>query len=298
MISNESFSSCHPVVNFTYFTLVILFSMFFTHPACLMISLCGALSYSIYLNGSKAIKFNLKYMLPMFVITSVLNPVFIHEGATILAHMDNGNPITLESIMYGIASAVILVTVICWFSCYHLVMTSDKFVYLFGKIIPSISLIFSMALRFIPRFKARLKTVSGAQKGICGDASGGSIFNRIKHGIKILSIMVTWMLENSIETADSMKSRGYGLKGRSSFSIYSFDYRDKTAFSFIVILGCYILIGTKFNGLYYRYYPTIKGAELSGFTVSQLAAYAALCFMPLAINVWEDRKWKLLQSKT
>ena len=35
--------------------------------------------------------------------------------------------------------------------------------------------------------------------------------------ITILSIMVTWCLENAIETADSMKSRGCGLPGRSAF---------------------------------------------------------------------------------
>jgi energy-coupling factor transport system permease protein len=30
-----------------------------------------------------------------------------------------------------------LISVITWFNCYSAVMTSDKFVYLFGRIIPA-----------------------------------------------------------------------------------------------------------------------------------------------------------------
>lgn len=44
-------------------------------------------------------------------------------------------PLTLESIAYGCAAAVMLVAVLFWFSCYNEVMTSDKFMYLFGRII-------------------------------------------------------------------------------------------------------------------------------------------------------------------
>lgn len=239
--------------------------------------------------------FNLKYMLPMLCFTALINPAFNHEGVTILIYLENGNPLTLESIVYGIAAATMLIAVMCWFSCYHVVMTSDKFVYLFGRIIPSLSLILSMVLRFVPRFKTQIHIVSSAQRCIGRDVSNGSVLTRIKQGIKILSIMVTWMMENAIETADSMKSRGYGLHGRTAFSIYSFDKRDGIAMSLIILAGGYILVGTAFGGLYYRYFPSMKGAGTSAFTISQMIVYTALCFMPLVINLWEDRKWKLLK---
>lgn len=295
ILLNDVFISYHPIVNFTYFTLVILFSMFFMHPFCLFISLTGAFCYSVYLNGKKSLKFNLKYMLPMLFITALINPAFNHEGVTILTYLENGNPVTLESIVYGIAAATMYTAVICWFSCYHSVMTSDKFVYLFGRIIPSLSLVFSMVLRFVPRFKAQLHIVSRTQRCIGRDVSNGNMLTRIKNGIKITSIMVTWMLDNSIETADSMKSRGYGLRGRTAFSIYSFDKRDGIAISTIILAGSYILIGMVYDGLYYRYFPSMKGTNTSVFTISQLIAYTALCFMPLIMNLWEDRKWKLLK---
>ena len=132
MTNRDTFSSYHPAVNFLYFGLVLAFSMTFTHPLCLLISLTCSISYSVYLNGKKALRFNLLYMLPLFIISALINPAFSHEGATILEYLPSGNPLTLESIIYGIAVATMLVTAISWFSCYSAVMTSDKFVYLFG----------------------------------------------------------------------------------------------------------------------------------------------------------------------
>ena len=293
----DTFSTYHPAVNFLYFTLVLLFSMFFMHPACLGISLLCAFCYSVYLNGKKALRFNLKYMLPMLVVTALINPAFNHEGGTIITYLKDGNPLTLESITYGIAAAVMLITVICWFSCYNAVMTSDKFVYLFGRVIPSLSLILSMTLRFVPRFKAQLKVVSNAQRCVGRDVSNGSLLQRAKHGIRILSVMVTWALENAIETADSMKSRGYGLPGRTAFSIYRFDRRDKSAMLFLLLCGGYIISGALLGGLYWRYFPTMKGVGLTPYPVSLHFCYLTLGLTPVVINIKEDRKWKAIQSK-
>ena len=280
-----------------YFVVVIAFAMFFTHPACLVISFVCAFAYSIYLNGKKALKFNLVYMLPMLIITALLNPAFNHQGGTILTYLPSGNPLTLESIVYGVVAALMLITVISWFSCFNKVMTSDKFVYLFGRVIPALSLILSMSLRLVPRFQAQIKIISNAQKCVGRDVSNGSLLQRMKHGIKILSIMVTWALENAIETADSMKSRGYGLPGRTAFSIYRFQKRDFYALIYIFVCGVYIFVGSLTGGLYFRYFPTIKGVLTEPYTFTLIIAYFALCIMPVIINIQEDRKWAAIQSK-
>ena len=295
---NHAFSGYHPIVNFLYFTLVLVFSMIFMHPACLVISLGVAFAYSISLKGKKAARFNFLFLLPMLAVTALINPAFNHEGGTILAYLPSGNPLTLESIAYGLAAAAMLAAVICWFSCYNEVMTSDKFVYLFGRIIPSLSLILSMVLRFVPRFKAQLAIVSNAQKCIGRDVSYGTVMVRAKHGIVILSIMVTWALENAIETADSMKSRGYGLSGRTAFSIYHFDKRDKSALLALVSLGGVVAVGGLLGGLRFRYFPTIKGELFAPETALLLAAYLVLCLVPLIIDRRERLKWNCTQSKT
>ncbi len=296
MMNRDTFSGYHPLVNFLYFALVLVFSMCFMHPLCLLISLGSATAYSLYIKGRKGLSFSLRFLLPMMLLAAVLNPAFNHEGITILTYTPNGNPITLESIVYGVCSAFMLAAVVQWFSCYNEVMTSDKFVYLFGRLIPALSLVLSMTLRFVPKFSAQLKTVRTAQQCIGRDVSNGSILQRMKHGITILSILVTWSLENAIETADSMKSRGYGLPGRSAFSIYRFDSRDRLALLWLGFCLWYILAGWLSGAYDFRYYPSMKGAAFGPFPVSFFLAYLALCLTPLILNGREDVKWKRLRS--
>ena len=292
----KTFQSYHPIVNFVYFLMVIVFSMFLMHPACLVISLLCGFIYSVLLKGRRAVKFNLLYMLPLLLGSALINPAFNHEGVTILTYLPNGTPLTLESIAYGLAAAAMIAAVICWFSCYNEVMTSDKFIYLFGRVIPALSLIFSMTLRFVPKFMAQLQVITNAQRCIGRDVSNGRILQRAKHGLTILSIMVTWALENAIETADSMKGRGYGLPGRTAFSLFTFDKRDWKALLWMVLLGAYVLVGSLLGGLYFRYFPSIKGAAASIYHISIFVTYFGLCITPVIIEVWEERKWKAIKS--
>lgn len=297
MKNKDTFSGYHPIINFLYYTLVLLFSMCLMHPVYLIISLTGALAYDIYLKGRKAVRFAVMGLLPMAVIAALVNPAFNHEGQTMLTYLPSGNPLTLESILYGVAAAVMLASVVLWFSSYNDVMTSDKFVYLFGRMIPALSLVLSMALRFIPKFKAQMEVVSEAQSCIGRDTKTGSVLRRVGNAVKIFSIMVTWSLENAIETADSMRSRGYGLPGRTAFSIYRFDDRDKTALAWLIFCGAYILSGWLAGGMYFRYYPTVKTAAWTPLTVSFMFVYLALVLTPVILDRKEDRQWKSLQSK-
>ena len=293
----DTFSQFHPLVNFAYFIAVLLFSMFFMQPACLIIAVVASTAYAIYLNGRKAVAFSLKFMLPMFLIAAVVNPAFNHRGVTILSYLPSGNPLTLESIIYGIAAGVMLISVIQWFACYNVVITSDKFIYLFGRIIPALSLVISMTLRFVPKFTSQLKVVRNAQRCIGRDISNGSNVQRVKNAIKILSIMITWSLENAIETADSMKSRGYGLPGRTAFSIFKFEKRDGIALLAIFICSAFIITGKVCGLIDWSYYPMMMGSGFSVLSVIVYVVYALLCLMPLIINIKEDYKWKRLKSE-
>ncbi len=293
----HEFKTFHPIVNFIYFVFVIAFGCFFMHPVCLCISLLCGFIYSVLLKGKKAIKTNLMYMLPTVIAMALMNPVFNHEGITVLAYLPGGNPLTLEAILYGLAAATMLVSILCWFSCYNEIMTSDKFIYLFGKVVPSLSLIISMTLRFVPKFTTQLKVVATAQKCIGRDVTTGSIAARAKHGLHILSVMTTWALENAIETADSMKSRGYGLPGRTAFSVFTFDTRDRKSVLYILILGIYTFVGAAFRGMSFQYFPMIKGNVISLFEISIFISYLLLCSYPILIEIREVRKWKALRSK-
>ncbi len=293
----NEFKTYHPLVNFIFYLEVIGFSMFFMHPICLAISLLGGFWYSVMLKGRSAIKNNLIYMIPVMMATALINPMFNHDGVTIICYLPSQNPLTAESIAYGFGAAVMLCSVICWFSSYNEVMTSDKFIYLFGRIIPSMSLIISMTLRFVPRFLRELKSVMNAQKCMGRDMSKGSVLRRAKNGLAVLSIMLTRSLENSVETADSMRARGYGLPQRTSFSIYTFDKRDRKALICILILGIYILVGKCFGEMGFSYFPIMKGTDFSLYGVSVFVSYLMLCMCPIIIEAVEEKRWKALKSK-
>ena len=179
---------------------------------------------------------------------------------------------------------------------------TDAMEILFGPLkklkvpVHEMSMMMSMALRFIPKFKAQMQVVSEAQACIGRDTKNGSVFQRVGNAVKIFSIMVTWSLENAIETADSMRSRGYGLPGRTAFSIYRFDERDKAALAWLIFCGTYLVSGWMAGGTYFRYYPTVKSVVLTPMTVSFMCVYLALVLTPVILDRKEDRQWNSLQS--
>lgn len=87
-MSRDEFSRYHPIINMLYFVSVISFGMFFLHPLCLGITLFSSFAYSIYLNGKKALLFNLKYMIPMLIMTALINPAFNHDLISTCRHVD------------------------------------------------------------------------------------------------------------------------------------------------------------------------------------------------------------------
>ena len=293
----DRFAQYHPLVNFLYFTLVLVFSMVLRHPLAQGVSLLCACIYAVQAEGQRAVLFCLKWCLPVFLLTALFNPAFSHEGVTILLYLPTGNPLTLESILYGVSAGVLLVTVMVWFMNSSRVITSDKFLYLFGRVIPALSLVLSMTLRFIPKFKSQLAAVVEAQRSIGRDISQGSLLRRLKLAVSVLSIMITWALENAMDTADSMKGRGYGLPGRTAFSIYRLDDRDKSALAFLLLCAFCLVMGTAASAFSFRYYPGIRAGARTPLALSFQLVYAALCAMPILLNAFEERKWKSIHSK-
>ena len=293
----DRFAQYHPLVNFLYFTLVLVFSMVLRHPLAQGVSLLCACIYAVQAEGQRAVLFCLKWCLPVFLLTALFNPAFSHEGVTILLYLPTGNPLTLESILYGVSAGVLLGTVMVWFMNSSRVITSDKFIYLFGRVIPALSLVLSMTLRFIPKFKSQLAAVVEAQRSIGRDISQGSLLRRMKLAVSVLSIMITWALENAMDTADSMKGRGYGLPGRTAFSIYRLDDRDKSALAFLLLCAFCLVMGTAASAFSFRYYPGIRAGARTPLALSFQLVYAALCAMPILLNAFEERKWKSIHSK-
>lgn len=266
----------HPIVIFLYFCMVLGFGMFFMHPVCLAISLCGGVCFALRLFGAKRAGKGFAGLLVIMLLTAVINPAFSHQGVTVLATLPTGNLLTLESIFYGVAAACMLGAVLIWFRCVNEILTSDKIVYLFGKGFPVLGLLLSMVLGFIPKMQKKLREINRARSG---EVNGGKKWDHIRHGVENLSILVTWALEDAVETADSMKSRGYGLTGRTAFTTYRFTGRDARMMVLLVVEFIYLLVGRLNGVLYWEYYPQVEMNGWSWYGISVFFAYGVLNFL-------------------
>ncbi len=289
------FKTYHPIVNFCYFLAVIIFTMLSMHPIFLAITLFTSFIYVMLLEGSCALKSNIKLVVSIIGIMGIVNPLFVHKGVTVLFYL-NDNAVTLEAIIYGIAAGTMMVSVIMWFRCLNHIMTSDKIVYLFGRITPSLSLVLSMSFRFIPLLKEQFKEISEGQRNIGRDSSRGGIFKRAKQFIREFSILITWSLENSIEISDSMRARGYGLPHRSSFSIFRFDRRDAITLIIIISLSVIVALGCYCGMNNIIYYPDIVMEKINLWSINVYLAYFVLLMIPVIIDLLEEYKWKSLSS--
>ena len=292
----NSFSLAHPLTNLFFFVSVIAFSMFVMQPVCIGISLVCAASYAVVTGGRKTVFFSLKFLLPTALMIVIINPLFNHRGVTILRYLPWDNPLTLESIVYGIASAALLCSVVLWFSSFNKVMTSDKLICLFGRAVPAISLVMSMALRFIPRFFAQFREVRHAQKQFHSNGKK-SLTARFKSALLVFSIMISRSMENAIETSDSMRSRGYGIKGRTAYSLFRFHRSDAVLLITMSIEITALALLLIFGKLKFRYYPIIKGDLTDGFCLLFYTIYMLLMLTPIIINIGEEIRWKRSMSK-
>lgn len=291
----DSFDRCHPAVNFLYFALVLGFTMFLMHPVSLAVSIVSAAVYAVQLNGAGAVKRSMKCLLPMALLAAVVNPAFNHAGVTFIMYLPGGNPLTLESILYGLAASGMLLAALLWFSCVTAVLTTDKFVYLFGRIAPALGLVLSMTVRFVPRFAARFREARAARRCLAPAGQEG-LFARLRELATVLSAMVSWSMENAMDTADSMKSRGWGLPGRTAYTVYRLTDRDRGLLLWLGLAGVFLLSCAASGAMDWRYYPTVRGSLTGVLPVSGQIVYLALCLTPVILNGWEAVQWKRLHS--
>lgn len=291
----SEFATYHPVVNFIFFVFAIGITMFSVDPVFLVATLALSWSWSILLNGKKAIRFNLLMTLPVMIFMAVINTLFTHNGATVLFYL-NYNRVTLEAFLYGLAAAAMISSVIIWFTCFNKVMTSDKFIYLFGKTVPVLGLTLSMIFRFIPLLKSRYNEINMGQKCMGRHVEKG-FFTKARQLIKEASILISWSLEASIETSDSMEARGYGLKGRTSFHLFKFTSRDKMMTAYLLTAGLIATVGCALGKTTIYYYPVIVLEQWDLLKIITLISYIMLLTAPMVIDILGEKKWQVYRSE-
>lgn len=291
----QAFSKIHPAVAMAYFLTILLISMFVNNPVINIISLAGALVFSVLIAGEKRSLSDIKFYLPLLLLVAVTNPLFSHNGNTVIFKVFNIS-ITLEALVYGVAFGIILISVILWCKNYGLVITTDKFIYIFGKAIPKLSLVIIMILRFVPMFKQQLHNINRTQKAI-GLYSSEKYSNKLRSAFNVFSILIGWSLENAVEVARSMKSRGYGLKGRTNYSIYRFRKKDIVTLFTMIIFVSITFTGISIGYTNFQYYPDLSQINSSAGALITYISFTVLSYLPTIIEVEENIRWSFYKSK-
>ncbi len=290
---SSRFYGCHPAVNIIFYAFAIGITMFSLDPIFLAVTTGFAWAYSILLKGARQARTNLFFLLPIVIVMTVINGLFTHNGATVLFFL-NDSRITLEAIAYGTAAALLLGAVVVWFASFNVVMSSDKLIYLFGKAAPVLGLTLSMIFRFIPLLKSRFREIKMGQECMGRHVEKG-LFAKTRQLCKEVSILISWSLEASIETSDSMEARGYGLHGRTSFHLFKMSPADYRMLIVILVTGIIASIGCAFGRTNIYFYPVIKFAEWDMLRIITLASFTVLLAAPMILDITGEKKWQRLR---
>ncbi len=287
----------HPAVAAAYFAAVLLPAMFAWNPVIQLIALAGALLYGIALTGAGKTFAGLAKLTPFFLLIALTNPLFSSQsGRTVLFRLW-GLSVTREAVLYGIAMAVTVAGVLFWCRCMMAVLTDDKLLCLFGRRAPKLALLLSLSLRLIPLFLRRLREVSRGQRaaGIAPAADGK--WGKIRSYLSSFTATVAWSMEHAMESAASMKARGYGLPGRTRHTPFRFDWRDGCLLSLILALLAATLCGMAVGGLDYSYYPTAGSLPARPFALTAYGAFGVLALLPSILYAKEAIRWTFFRSK-
>lgn len=294
VLSSRLLQRLHPLVVFCYFAVVLVATMFQLHPYVATLSLVCAVVTNVLLQGTKKGLQSFVNCLPFVLLIALFNPLFVHKGDTVLLFV-NDNPLTLEAIVYGVVMAVTIGAVVTWCSCFSAVFTSDKTVYLFGKVAPKFSAVLTLTLGFVPRLVRRYRQIDDAQRAL-GLYANGSVWNNLLGKARVFSMLLTDSLEGGVTTADSMRARGFGLYGRSCYSPYFWTFADTVTMSLTVLFGSATVVFFALRMCFFQYYPVLKGLELSLGNFVSLLCCALLFSLGALLEIKDNLQWRLLKQ--
>ena len=290
------FESCHPAVNFLFFAAALYGAVRFDHPVFLAIAYVSAFAYSVRRCGKRAAAVNL-FFIPLILIFGLYYSSYHHFGVTVLRQNFIGNNLTVESFVYGLITGLRFAILCMWLEVIFRVVTSDKVGYLFGRISPRLSLFLTILLRFIPRVGREARKINLARKGIGRGSNQGSLFRRLANCLGIFSMLITWMISALVLESDAMRSRGSLLRGRTAFSIYRFDNRDRAfviaLFSGITLTAMGAILGA--TTMFYN--PRIVWKPLENVSALTAVGYAVLCLLPMGLECWMEYRFQRARRK-
>lgn len=278
-----NFASYHPALNLLFFVAVVAFTACWTRPGLVAVSFLCALAFSVRLRGPRAVAFGGVLVLCALAFAALF-AMNVHFGVTNLARTPIGNSITVESLTCGVIVGLKVAAIFVWLSCVLSVFTADKVVFLLGRVFPKAAMMLAVVLRAVPVSGDRARKIAVARSGIGRGPGQGGILRRVANTVRRASILISWSIERFVEISDSMRSRGSALRGRTAYSLYRFDNRDRALAIVLVALITVCAAATALGETQMLFSPVIVVPKPTSVSVAAYVAFLALCLLPLALQ--------------
>ena len=279
----------HPAVALVYCGVSLALGMCAMQPVYLALGLAGALLWRACLVGWRRVLRGLVWQVPCALLVAAANAVFVASGSTPLL-MVGTRAFYLEALVYGLCQGAMLVLVLVSFANAAEVLTSEKVMSLLGNAAPVVALMLSMTMRLIPRFVSRADE-SRAAVGACTAARGtGHPPRRQKTSgaLRLSSVLLGWGLEDSLETADAMRARGWGsARRRTTYRRQRFRRTDALLLAAVALLAASSAAAAWTACAGFSFYPRIHGLA-PWYSYLPYALYLAL---PLILHAKEALAW-------
>lgn len=289
------FRQRHPLVISSYYLLMLLIAMSTTNPLIIGSCFFGSLSFRL-VHLKKGKKHSIIFPLIFLILITITNPLFVHRGGTILFFF-LGKPMTLEAFVYGFFMGMMIASVIYLFQNFQTSADSEKIFYLFGKRFPKSALLVTMVFRFIPLFKTYYQELNQVQKTI-QRTQKRSFREKTSYGLDLFGNLFSWALENAMDTANSMKARGYGVTTRSSRTVYHWRILDSFSLVIIISLGSLFIMLVMQGNYQFNFYPYQENLLL--LLKQRWLDYLVILVFALIPTLNQIRKvivWTILKSK-
>jgi energy-coupling factor transport system permease protein len=295
-MSHRGLRGFHPLVSFLYFCFALILLTIEQHPVFLAVNSFLLAGYFMFHEwGKRKLRsgWNLLF-LPLFFF--ILNPIFNHRGTHVLFYFGQ-NPIMLEAIIQGLIMALTLLGLLFLMRLFTYLIPSDRFLYLFSRFFPQWALLTMLSLRFVPLFTRRLSEIELVQRAKGLSPLEGKFLKRIQSLMPFVQILLSWSLEEALQTADSMVARGYGLKRRSRYHPYHIKQKDVILFFVFTSLFAGNLFGWWLGDSVLAINPILESMQLAGREWAFLLLSAFYFGLPLIIDGGERLKWVYLMRK-
>lgn len=289
-----AYERIHPAVLVLYFLSVTIPAMFSLNPLLLIPAFAGAVFFLLLAEPEPPKLRTVLWLALLTVLIIVINPLFSHRGQTELFFL-NGHAITLEALLYGVRNAFCVLTVLLWCRIFNRIVSSEKLLALLGKTFPKTALLLSSSLRLVPLLRCRAASMRDTQQEL-GLYGNGEMSDRLTGGARVFSMLVTWSLDHASDMSSSMKARGYGLKGRTTYSVYRFKKRDAVLTVLLILLDAGVLTVMATGRLAFSFYPVLS-AKHGPATTTALICYAVTALAAAAFEAFEAIQWKVRRSR-